>query len=328
MLIIPLSDFLPNFIIIYLPNIIFIFFIIIFWILIEISLNRSYYTLRKKLGDKLGIQVSKLGIKAIVTILAIILILANIPGINENVLKIMGLIITGIIAFSSSTIIANGMSGILIKIIRPFKIGDLVKIDEYVGEVAEVRYFYVELETPKRELITIPNNFIMNRTVTNYSEAKYIVNVRLSLGYDVNRIKAEELLIKAAKKVGLVTPFVSITDLKDHSVTYEINGHIKGAKKLPIIESNLRKTILDEFHIAKIEILSPQYISHRPVKLDVVLPKLTKEIVKAIKKKENEEKGMVKKLEAELFQEAEKMVKKEKKLEREEEELAESEQKK
>ena len=70
-----------------------------------------------------------------------------------------------------------------------------------------------------------------------------------------------------------------------------------------------------------------QLHNYREVKEDVV-PKLSRDVIKEIKKKEHEEKNMVKKLEKELFEEAEKVVQAEKRKEKEAEKKAEEEKQK
>jgi len=250
----------------YIPNIIFILVLLVGGYYINILINHSFRKIIQKVGRQYGITLSKTTIKIVVNVALALLIIINIPGVNESILQLLGVVVAGIIAFSSSTIIANFMSGIIIKIGRIYKSGDIVKIDKHFGEVAEVNFISTILETPKKELMTVPNQLVMLHSVTNYSHTAYLVNVSLSLGYDVNRIKAEELLIKAAKACNLKSVFISLTNLNDFSVSYEVNGELTDAAEIPLIESALRKAILDEFNLAGIEILSPDYRVTRTTK--------------------------------------------------------------
>jgi len=289
----------------YIPNLIFIFILFVAGYYINILINHSFRQIIRKVGRKYGIVVSRTTVKIVVNILIAILIISNIPGINESMLQLLGLIVAGIVAFSSSTIIANLMSGIIIKLGQVYRAGQIVKIGELFGEVAEVRFLYTVLETPQKELLTVPNALVMSGPVYNYT-TPYFISVNLSIGYDVNRLKIEELLTKAAKACELKEIFVSIISLDDYAVTYKVSGEFKDAAETPLIESALRKAILDEFNLAGIEILSPIYKNVRQSKTKTIPKGLSKQ---RLKKSHKQALIKAKKIEQEMYKEAEQIRK-------------------
>ena len=288
----------------YLPNIIFIVVLLVVGYYLNILINHSFRRIVEKVGRKYGIALSKSTIKLVLNLVIVILIVLNIPGVNESMLQLMGLVIAGIVAFSSSTIIANLMSGVIIKMGRLYKAGDIVRISKHFGEVAEVKFLCTLIETPKKEMMTIPNSLVMSHAVVNFSHAAYLVNVILTLGYDVNRLKAEDLLTKAAKACNLKNVFVSITNLGDFSVAYEVNGELSDAAEIPLIESSLRKAVLDEFNLANIEILSPNYHTIRKTMAKTIPKGLSRA---KLTKTHKESLDQAKKIEKETFMEAEKI---------------------
>jgi small-conductance mechanosensitive channel len=86
----------------------------------------------------------------------------------------------------------------------------------------------------------------------------------------------EELLLAAAANTqGILKtpkPFVMVTSLDDYYVEYEINAYTHEADKLPAVYNQLRRNILDNFHKAGVEIMSPHIYAHRQ-DLELQIPK-------------------------------------------------------
>lgn len=72
---------------------------------------------------------------------------------------------------------------------RPFKLGDRIQLNETTGNVIEKTPFVTRLRTPKNEVVTIPNSFIMSSHTTNYSVSArqygLIIHSTVTIGYDV-----------------------------------------------------------------------------------------------------------------------------------------------
>lgn len=87
---------------------------------------------------------------------------------------------------------------------------------------------------------------------------------RVSLGYDVDRLRIESVLLAAAADAGLREPFVHVLDLGDFSVTYKVSGLLEEIKQLLSTRSRLRCAMLDRLHGDGIEIVSPSFVNQRP----------------------------------------------------------------
>jgi len=201
------------------------------------------------------------------TVTAIITAILALP-INESsrnqLLGLIGLIISGVVAFSSTTIVSNLMAGLLLRITKPFRMGDFVSVGEHFGRVSERGLFDTEIQTESRELVSLPNTYFINNPVTTTRSSGTIISHTLSLGYDLHHSKIEPLLIQAAEQCGLSDPFVQITKLGDFSVSYRIAGLLTEVKQLLTARSNLCRHILDSLHEAGVEIVSPTYMNQRP----------------------------------------------------------------
>ena len=131
--------------------------------------------------------------------------------------------------------------------------------------------FVTRLRTPKNEVVTIPNSFIMSSHTTNYSVSArqygLIIHSTVTIGYDVPWRQVHQLLINAARQTTGVLPdpkpFVLETELSDYYPCYQINAYIKDADKLGDIYSDLHQNIQDVFNEAGVEIMSPHYFAGR-----------------------------------------------------------------
>lgn len=197
----------------------------------------------------------------------IAMIYPNLPGAESGVFQGISVFVGLIVSLGSTTVIANIMAGLVITYMRPFRVGDRIKLNDTVGNVIEKTPFVTRLRTPKNEVVTIPNSFIMSSHTTNYSESArqtgLIIHTSVSFGYDVPWRQVHQLLIRAAQNTPGVLenpqPFVLDTELQDYYPVYQINAYIRDADKLAQIYSDLNQQIQDLANEAGIELLAPHY---------------------------------------------------------------------
>lgn len=199
----------------------------------------------------------------------LVVIFPYLPGSDSPVFKGVSVFVGILFSLGSSNAIANMVAGLVITYMRPFKIGDFIKIGDVSGEVIEKTALVTRIRTPKFEDITIPNATVLSSTSINYSantkeDAKgLVVHSTVTIGYDVPWPDVHKALISAASKTDFIestpVPFVLQTGLDDFYVCYEINAYTKEPQKQPLIYSSLHQNIQDSFNEAGIEIMSPHY---------------------------------------------------------------------
>lgn len=197
----------------------------------------------------------------------IIIIWPLLPQAQSGIFQGISVFIGLIISLGSTSVIGNLMAGMVITYMRPFKIGDLIKLNDTMGTVIEKTPFVTRLRTSKNEIITIPNSFILSSQTVNYSASArdytIIVNSNITVGYDVPWKQAQQLLIEAAREThGIMenpAPFVLVKELADFYCVYQINASTREDTKLPRIYSELHHHIMDKFNEAGIEIMSPHF---------------------------------------------------------------------
>ena len=200
-----------------------------------------------------------------------IVIFPYLPGSDSTIFKGVSVFVGILFSLGASSVITNMISGLVITYMRPFKIGDRIKIGEISGDVLEKTLLVTRIKTIKNEIITIPNSSILTGNTTNYTALSktdgLIIHTTVTIGYDVPWNKVHEALIEAALKTKLILkepkPFVQQTSLGDFYVAYQLNAYINEPDKQATIYSNLHEYIQDVFNEKKIEILSPHYRAER-----------------------------------------------------------------
>jgi len=128
--------------------------------------------------------------------------------------------------------LSNFASGVMLIMLRPFKVGDVVEIAGTTGKVKEVKIFSTALSTPDNKEITIPNGQILNDVITNYTANKVRrVDMAIGVGYDDDLQKARQVMMDTITAHPLVlqdpAPAIVLTDLGDSSVNFAVRPWAK-----------------------------------------------------------------------------------------------------
>lgn len=200
-----------------------------------------------------------------------VVIFPYLPGSDSKIFQGVTVFLGILFSFGSSSAISNMVAGLVLTYMRPFKMGDIVKVGEITGQVIEKNLLITRIRTIKNEDITVPNATILSGATINYTssskELGLILNTSITIGYDAPWHTIYELLIEAALATdGILKepkPFVLQTDLNDFNVTYQVNAYTSQSHKMAVLYSDLHQNIQDKFNEAGVEIMSPHYVSLR-----------------------------------------------------------------
>lgn len=271
----PLAILWGNFIV-YFPN---LFFVAVVAILAYYAIRLINFVFQEIQEERLTITgfypdwaapTSKL-VRVLIFILVAIIIYPYLPGSNSAAFKGVSLFLGVLLSIGSSSAIASIVAGTILTYMRPFHVGDRVKVGDTTGDVVERSLLVTRIRTIKNVVVTIPNVTILTGQIFNYSatadQEGLILNTNVTIGYDASWRQVHELLISAARATPDVletpAPFVLQTALNDFFVSYEINAYTREANKMATIYSDLHQNIQDKFNEAGVEIMSPHYASLR-----------------------------------------------------------------
>ncbi|MDE6275552.1 MAG: mechanosensitive ion channel [Clostridia bacterium] len=119
--------------------------------------------------------------------------------------------------------LANFAGGVIIVVMRPYKIGDFIECNGQSGTVEDIKLFYTYLRTGDNKVIVIPNGVAGNSIVTNYNVKDTRRNdILFSISYDCDFEKAKSLIKECMDKNELIlqdpAPFINIKEHADNAI--------------------------------------------------------------------------------------------------------------
>ena len=260
----------------YVPN---LFTIFVIWLAVKYLVRLVHYLASEIKSERLKISVFYADwaiptfhiVRFLLYAFMIAMIYPYLPGSKSGVFQGISVFVGLIVSLGSSTVIGNIIAGWVITYMRPFTLGDRIKLNDTTGNVIEKTPLVTRIRTPKNEVVTIPNSFIMSSHTVNFSQSArdygLIIHSEVSVGYDIPWRKTHQLLVEAALNTpGVVDdprPFILETSLQDYYPVYQVNAYIKDANQLAQVYSDLHQNIQDRFNEEGIEIMSPHYIATR-----------------------------------------------------------------
>jgi len=210
-------------------------------------------------------------VRFVVIAFGAIMIWPYLPGSGSAAFQGVSVFLGIMITFGSASAVANVVAGVVMTYMRPFLIGDRVRIADTIGDVTKRTLLVTKVRTIKNVDVTIPNSMVLSSHIINYSSSAaqrgLILHTTVTLGYDAPWRKVHEVLIGAARATeGILAepaPFVLQTALNDHNVAYELNAYTDRPGEMAGLYSRLHQNMQDKCNEAGIEILSPLYASVR-----------------------------------------------------------------
>ncbi len=164
--------------------------------------------------------------------------------------------------------LSNFTGGVLILLLKPFRVGDYIIEDNKgnEGTVVEIQLFYTKLRTTDDKIVILPNGTLANTSLTNASESKYRKLIALvGISYDADLKKAKQLLndlIKDQERICHNMDYCVYVEALDSSqVTLGIRCYVKNEDYFSV-KWDLMEKIKETFDENKIAIPYPQLDVH------------------------------------------------------------------
>ena len=163
--------------------------------------------------------------------------------------------------------LGNFAGGVLILIFKPFKVGDVIDAQGFLGSVTGIQIFNTIIHTPDNKKIIIPNGALSSGPITNFSaEEKRRVDFVFGIGYGDDIKKAKDILSKIIAEDSRIInepaePFVAVKELADSSVNLVVRVWANAADYWAIYFDMQEKVKLT-FDKEKISIPFPQRDVH------------------------------------------------------------------
>jgi small conductance mechanosensitive channel len=158
--------------------------------------------------------------------------------------------------------LANFAGGVLILVLRPFKVGDFINSQGADGIVTAIDVFYTTMVTLDNKRVFLPNGPLIGNVIVNFSgEPTRRVDLAVGISYGESIDRVEKVLLNIASQHKLVhktpEPFVGVSKFGESSVDLVFRVWCDNAVYWDVYHDVLKK-VKSEFDAAKITIPFPQ----------------------------------------------------------------------
>lgn len=229
----------------------------------------SFLTRRLKVDQSASAAFQSLGFYGL--LLSFLLGALNFVSIPLTVFTFLGGALAIGVGFGSQNILSNFISGLILLAERPVKVGDLIEMDDYYGNVESIGARSTIVRTGTNLRLVVPNSKFLENNVINYTHGSNDViriNVCVGVAYGSDAKQVTELLQQAASEHELVLKspesFVLFRDFADNSLNFELHFWIRMVRPLDQLkmESDIRYKIDTLFNDAGVVIAFPQRDVH------------------------------------------------------------------
>ena len=204
-----------------------------------------------------------------VTVLAVFSVVLAQFGISLGTISGLLTVVGGtIIGFASINTLGNTIAGLIVMTSRPFRVGDRIFFNGQLADVEAIELIYTKMRTLDNVLVSIPNQELLKAEIDNYGKKAVVRRgCAITAGYEVASEQVEGALMEAAKRLVemkdvLKKPeaYVWVTKFGNYAVEYTLYVFINEIKRMPQIDSNIKRTVLESCKQHGIDISTPTII--------------------------------------------------------------------
>lgn len=179
--------------------------LVVFFIGVQvIKLVRGIVRRSLKRGNA-DIGVSQFLDSFIKTVLYILLLFMIASGFGLDATSVVALLGSAGVAIGLAIqgSLSNFAGGVLILLLKPFRVDDYIKVDNdgHEGTVKEIQLFYTKLSTPNNHVVIIPNGTLSNSSILNMSTlTERRMDILVGISYDADVRQAREVIMKVLEE--------------------------------------------------------------------------------------------------------------------------------
>lgn len=190
--------------------------------IINFLTKRLYKHLQKKQVDETISRVSYNTLRLILKGLVLVCLVGYVGIETASISAVIASLGVGISLAVQGTL-SNFAGGVIIVLMRPFKIGDYITTNGESGTVEDIKLFYTNIVTPDNKLIMIPNGQLANNVIVNTSAKEdRRCDVVMSIAYTSDIELAKRLIREVCEANELIyktpAPFVEIKEFATSSI--------------------------------------------------------------------------------------------------------------
>ena len=260
----------------FLSGVFFVLIVFVFFLKINkiLSLLISFYAEKSDTGsDKLLSKSFVPLLRKVITILLFVIALGI--TFSRFHIDISSLVVSlGVgslaIAFAAQETLSNMISGFILMVDRPFRIGDRIRIgagsSPIIGTVLDIGIRSTRIRDFDQNILIIPNNELAKSTIINISfpndYTRVLVEVGVAYGSDISKVR--EIMLRVASEHPLVStqfpPEFGFMGFGDSALNVRLAAIVQDYRESFTVNTQLRESIYNEFNKHNIEIPFPQRV--------------------------------------------------------------------
>ncbi|WFU03770.1 mechanosensitive ion channel family protein [Rhizobium sp. CB3171] len=200
---------------------------------------------------------------AVASIIAI-----SAAGIDLSSLALVASALSVGIGFGLQNIVSNFVSGLILLVERPFKVGDWIVSGTSEGIVKRISVRATEIETFRKQSIIVPNSELINGSVGNWTHRNRLARseIPVSVSFDADPQRVMDILLELVRDIPKVLrnpePHVEFLRIGPSSLDFEMRFYLSDLSDGMEIRNNLRIDILKRFRAEGIAIPYPHQELH------------------------------------------------------------------
>jgi small-conductance mechanosensitive channel len=189
-----------------------------------------------------------------------------VAGIPLTVFTVFGGALAIGIGFGSQNIVNNFISGIILLVEKPIKVGDIVELENISGTVIAIGTRSTQIRNIEGKIFVVPNSFFLEKSVLNWSYENPVVKTQINFGVaygsDVKLVDhvCMDILLNTEGVLQGPIPMVIFADFSDSNLNFQLHFwcNLDQVSSLAEVRSNIRYKIDAKFKQHKIEMAFPQ----------------------------------------------------------------------
>jgi small conductance mechanosensitive channel len=226
--------------------------------------TRSALTRAKNVDDTLAPFLANI-VRYAILAFVLVAVLAKFGIQTASIIAVLGTVGLAVGLALQGTL-SHFAAGVVLLILRPFKIGETIDAGGQVGTVKEIGLFATILQTPDGIFVYLPNGQLLGAAIKNFSRnPTRRVDVVVGIGYGDDVVKglavAKQVLEGEARALKDPAPETMVVGLGDNSVNINMRCWVNGGDYFPVL-SALQQEIKQRYDAEGISIPYPQRDVH------------------------------------------------------------------
>jgi potassium-dependent mechanosensitive channel len=189
----------------------------------------------------------------------------TIAGIPLTVFTVVGGALAIGVGFGSQNIVNNFISGVILLVEQPIKVGDIIEVDGMMGTIQSIGTRSTKIKTIEDKIFIIPNSFFLEKAVLNSTfqspVVRTMVEVGVAYGSDVRMVENAclDILLNTDGIKQTPMPIILFENFGDSALNFKLIFWADiSSENLAVLRSTVRFRINDRFNDLGIEIAFPQ----------------------------------------------------------------------